>query len=299
MRRLEESKPRITVLMPVYNGSTYIAVAIESVLAQTYQDFELLVINDGSTDDSALIVKSYDDPRVRLINNEQNLGLITTLNRGVKLAKGQYLARMDQDDISLPDRLEKQIKYMEAHPEVAVLGSWAYTIDAKGEVVGELRTPDERNLACFYWRPSPHIHPSVMMRLAALHQAPYDASFPDAEDYALWLCLKTKGMVMSNLPEFLMQYRMHTENISVTRRQSQLESSFKAFRQYVGEYFTFEDFISLIGCAYQVGPLRYAKARTKLHANFPCSPIRLSRDVFFYLTGWAARRLIARRQSFN
>ena len=116
--------PTVTVLLSVYNGERYLRESIESILNQTFTDFEFLIINDGSTDDSRRIISSYDDPRIQLIDNEQNIGLSQSLNKGLKLARGTYIARQDADDISEPERLAKQVSYMDRNPHIALLGSW-------------------------------------------------------------------------------------------------------------------------------------------------------------------------------
>ena len=125
----------VTVLMPVYNAEKYVKQAIQSILDQTYKSFELLIINDGSVDGSAHIIKSFQDPRIRFIENEKNLGLIATLNKGFDLSKGKYVARMDADDVAMPKRLKSQVAYMESHPEIGVYGS-AYA-DLKDNITGK------------------------------------------------------------------------------------------------------------------------------------------------------------------
>ena len=114
----------VTVLMPVYNGEMYLREAIDSILHQTFTDFEFLIINDGSTDNSETIILSYDDSRIRYEKNDSNLKLIATLNKGIELAKGKYIVRMDADDISIPDRIEKQVAFLEKNPDVGICGSW-------------------------------------------------------------------------------------------------------------------------------------------------------------------------------
>ena len=114
---------RISIIMPAYNAEKYIREAIESILNQTYTDFEFIIINDGSTDKTKEIIKSYSDPRIVYMENEENSGIVVTLNKGLKCAQGEYIARMDSDDISLPDRFEKQIAYMDKHKDVGVLGT--------------------------------------------------------------------------------------------------------------------------------------------------------------------------------
>src|SRR5215218_8009066 len=113
--------PQVSVILPVYNGEAYLQEAVDSILAQTFTDFELLIINDGSTDDSERIIDSYKDSRVKHLKNEQNRGLIFSLNRGVEAAKGAYIARMDADDVALPERLEKQMQYLKQNKEVGIL----------------------------------------------------------------------------------------------------------------------------------------------------------------------------------
>ena len=119
----EAVQPKISVVMPAYNAENYIREAIDSILAQTFRDFEFLIIDDGSTDHTVEIIRSYSDSRIRLYQNERNMGVAATLNRGLDLARGEYIARMDADDISLPERFAKQAAYMDAHPDVAVCGS--------------------------------------------------------------------------------------------------------------------------------------------------------------------------------
>ena len=136
---------KATVLMPVYNAEKYVAEAIDSILNQTFNDFEFLIINDGSTDNSLDIIKSYDDPRITIINNETNLGLSHTLNKGIELARGEYIIRMDADDISLSIRLEKQIEFMDSNQHIGICGSWIQTFDKSGnqsiwnKVTGSIR----------------------------------------------------------------------------------------------------------------------------------------------------------------
>lgn len=135
------SSPQVTVLLPVYNGEKYIAQAIESILNQSFRNFELRIIDDGSKDSSVKIVQSYSDPRIRIVKNPQNLGLVQTLNRGITLIKSEYLARMDADDIALPDRLEKQLLFMQARPEVGLLGGAIQLVDENGDKHGKITVP--------------------------------------------------------------------------------------------------------------------------------------------------------------
>ncbi len=218
---------KVTVLMPVYNAEKYLAEAIESILGQTFRDFEFLIINDGSTDGSLEIIKSYTDSRIRLINNEENLKLIATLNKGIELAKGKYIARMDADDISLPQRLEKQYAYMEAHPEVGLLGSYIRTVGLENNYDVHFKTThDEIKFKLFFDTHFPH--PAALIRKSVLtdNNLVFEKEYIHAEDYALWnkMAEVTK---LSILPEILVYKRTHPEQISKKFTPVQLEISSK------------------------------------------------------------------------
>jgi glycosyltransferase involved in cell wall biosynthesis len=124
--------PKLSVIMSVHNGEKYLREAIESILNQTFTDFKFIIINDGSTDNSLAIIRSYDDKRIRILNNGTNIGLTKSLNKALKQAKGKYIARQDADDVSLPDRFEAQLKYFVQYPEVALLGTSTYIINQEG-----------------------------------------------------------------------------------------------------------------------------------------------------------------------
>lgn len=211
--------------MPVYNAEKYIAEAIESILNQTYTDFEFLIINDGSTDNSLKIIESYKDTRIRLINNETNIRLIATLNKGIDLARGKYIARMDADDISLPQRLEKQYTYMEAHPEVGLLGSYIRTIGLENNYDVHFKTThDEIKFKLFFDTHFPH--PAAMIRKSVLieHELRFEKEYIHAEDFALWNKM-AEVTQLSVLPEILVHKRVHPEQISVKHTPIQLKIS--------------------------------------------------------------------------
>jgi len=218
---------KVTVLMPVYNGASYLREAIESILAQSYADFELLVIDDGSTDRSAEIVLSYGDPRIRLVGNDGNRGLIETLNRGMELASGEYLVRMDCDDISLPARLRRQVEFMDDNREVGVCGVWYREFG--GKVPRTTRcAPDDASIRCGTLFNPVIGHPSVIMRKSAFyeHGLRYDPGYPHAEDYELW-ARALKCLRFANLPEVLLRYRVHERQITLSRAREQMESAGK------------------------------------------------------------------------
>ena len=199
--------------MPVYNGFKYLDEAMKSILNQTFQNFEFIIIDDGSTDDSVKIIKSYDDNRIRLVENKNNLGQSETLNIGLNIAKGKYIARMDQDDISMPERLERQSEFMEDNPQIGVCGTWIQLI-GKYNGIAELETEDDlikiklltnQNLA----------HPSVMIRKQILenYKLSYSISYTVAQDYDLWVRM-FDHCSFANLPEPLLKLRMHDNQYS-------------------------------------------------------------------------------------
>ncbi len=206
----------ISVIMPVFNAESYLCEAIESILRQTYKDFEFIIVNDGSTDNSKSIIEEYSkkDSRIVCINND-NKGISLSLNDGILQAKGKYIARMDADDISHADRLKKQFTYMEAHPHVGVCGAWAKLFgDVKKKKVKKHPVDHNKLVAkllfsvCF-------IHPTVMMRKELLLSTNnlYDPTFTSAQDYDLWERLY-KHTTFSNIPEVLLDYRVSKSSVS-------------------------------------------------------------------------------------
>ena len=162
--------PKVTVLMPVYNAEKYLIEAIRSILTQSFMDYELLIINDGSTDDSLKIIKSFSDKRIRLVQNERNIGQANSLNKGIKLARGEYIVRMDADDISLSERIKKQVKFMDANPEIGISGTWIKPLYEKlvwgGKINGSLPV-DPVEVKCFLLFPGfPPTHNEVTNKSA-------------------------------------------------------------------------------------------------------------------------------------
>jgi len=246
--------PKVTVLMPVYNGEKYLGEAIDSILGQTFRDFELLIIDDGSTDRSADIIRSYDDPRIRVVHHERNLGLIDTLNYGLDHALGFYIVRMDADDVSLPERLAKQVAYMEAHPEVGVCGTQAMVIDDSGRVVDVMKAPTGSDIEHRFWFPSPIIHPTCIFRQSSLGCERYDVRYHNAEDYEFFLRLFRKT-VLENLAEPLLCYRRHSQSVTFQQRECQLETSYRAFSEHVAkELIPYRGFKALIFAETSVNP---------------------------------------------
>lgn len=211
--------PKVTVFMAAYNASQYISKSIQSVLDQSYTDFELLIVNDGSTDDTVKVIQSFQDPRIRLIDNNQNKGIPYTRNVGVREAKGKYFAILDSDDISQSNRLETQVAHMEKDPDLAVLGSWAKVIDSRGNLTGETLqvhdNPQKINVVLFF--ENTLVHSSVMMRTDLLRKVGGYPHHEVAQDYGLF-CNIAERHKIKNIPEFLVQYRVHSSNISKTKK---------------------------------------------------------------------------------
>lgn len=204
--------PKVSVIMPVYNGEAYLREAIESVLQQTFGDFEFIIINDGSTDGSESIILSYRDTRIVYLQNEGNKGVIYTLNRCVKEAKGELIARMDADDIAMPGRLEKQVSYMESHPEVAVLATTVQLVDAEGQPIAnwkeDRQSVSEHQIRSSLASNNCIAHPSVMVRKDVYEQYLYEYDQKYSEDYDLWLRLISENKRIAKLPEPLLKHRI-------------------------------------------------------------------------------------------
>ena len=227
----DSRSPLITVVLPVYNGEKYLSEAIDSILTQTFADFELITINDGSTDDSLQILRKYEqrDSRIRVIARE-NRGLATTLNDSVDIARGEWVARMDQDDIALPHRFERQLAWLK---EIGadISGSWVRRFGSPDKRVVRLRQTDEaikmEMLFC-----SPFAHPAVMMRTTLLKQLRYNKACEKAEDYDLWVRAAEAGWKMTNVPEVLLLYRVHNAQISSRTANLQQQQGQEIRRRY-------------------------------------------------------------------
>jgi glycosyltransferase involved in cell wall biosynthesis len=218
------NSPKVTVLLPVYNAATFLSATLNSILAQSFTDFELLAIDDASSDDSRAILRAVNDPRIRLVEHAVNQGLIATLNEGIELARGEFIARMDNDDVMHPDRLAVQVEAMEKDKGLTVLASWVRTINADGTVVGEWdidrSTPDEASIHAMLPRTNCIAHPSVMLRKSALGDMRYDPRQPGTEDWDLWLRLRARGHRISKIPRVLLDYRIHPGSIMGGQKQT-------------------------------------------------------------------------------
>jgi hypothetical protein len=220
-------RPTISVLLPFHNSGQYLAAAISSLLTQTFRDFEILLLDDGSTDKSRSVLSAFDDPRIKYLRSEQNLGLSRQLNIGLEQATGTYVARMDADDISVPSRLQKQYSFLEDHPEIGICGSYAQRFDEAGtrDIWKYPIAPADVHAALFFR--SSFLHPGVLMRRSIFVQRPtlrYDETLVVAQDYMFWYeALKTTNG--ANLPECLTWYRVSPGQLTVTKAQTKGEET--------------------------------------------------------------------------
>lgn len=214
----EVTSPRVTVLMGVYNGAEYLRQAVDSILGQTFRDFEFLIINDGSTDDTLAILNSYFDPRLRVISNEENIGLTRSLNKGLGLARAELIARQDADDVSHPVRLEKQVAFMESHPEIVVVGTQSNFINSSGGRLcaqGWNKLESEVGVRWELMFNTPFVHTSVMFRHSIVWniEGGYDERFVTSQDFELWSRLARRNKIR-NMAESLVDLRLHGNSIS-------------------------------------------------------------------------------------
>ena len=240
--------PTITVLMPVYNAERFLAAAVDSILNQDFTDFEFIIIDDCSTDNSVSIIKSYLDPRILFYQNEKNMGISATLNKGIALASTDLVARMDSDDISYPDRLQKQYDYILSHPDGALFSCWVRVVNQDGDFVRQDNFKSNYyyyNLTYICWI----YHPSVIFRKKAV-EAVGMYSVPYAEDFELFWQLSRKYKIY-NVPETLLDYRVTDQSLHQVLKKkeyemAQQEQLLRNFRYYAGAGYTLPE--SFIEC---------------------------------------------------
>jgi glycosyltransferase involved in cell wall biosynthesis len=260
--------PEITVLMPIYNAEAYLQEAMDSILTQTFRDFEFLIIDDGSTDGSAGIVKQSNDPRIRFYQNGQNIGISATLNKGITLASCELIARMDADDISYPDRLKKQYDFMKDHPACGLLSTWTRVITHDKKVVMQEKHRHSYyyynlNFECWIY------HPTVMYRKKVVTEAGM-YSMPYSEDYDLFWKISRIAKI-DNLDEVLLDYRISPTSLNTVLRKKEYEEANRAnvlrnLRFFMGNDFEIrEEFVECL--RHNFGPIIELK---KLNSIVEC-----------------------------
>jgi glycosyltransferase involved in cell wall biosynthesis len=234
------SQPKVSVLMPVYNGELYLREAIDSILNQTFSDFELIIIDDCSKDGSVELIKTYTDSRIRFVANPVNQGLRFILNQGNRLARAEYIARMDCDDISLPERLAKQVAYLDRHPEVAIVGAQSVYIDTTGKIMESQNifrcAAEQSSIRWTAGYECPFVHPLVMYRKQILwgELGGYDENAAFAEDYEMWLRLLEHNYQGANLNEILLKYRVNpTSMMNSAKLETKINAVTPMRRKYL------------------------------------------------------------------
>jgi glycosyltransferase involved in cell wall biosynthesis len=229
--------PRITVLIPALNAENFIADSINSVLAQDWPDFELLVINDGSTDATAAIAQSFADPRIRIHHNPVNLGIATSGNIGLAMARGEFIARLDSDDIAIPNRLSTQLRFMEDHPEVTACGG-KMEVFGKGSGIADVLIADADIKAMFLAAAGNIMNPTAFFRrdFVVQNHISYQQNFAPADDLAFWIDCMRAGAYFANLDNVITRYRLHAANSS-TRSSYLRHAVFAIRRQLIFDFF--------------------------------------------------------------
>jgi glycosyltransferase involved in cell wall biosynthesis len=212
--------PLVSIILPAYNCEKYISEAVNSILQQVYDNFELIIINDGSTDNTSSILASISDQRMRVLNNDGNKGLIYSLNRAIDESKGEFIARMDADDIATNDRIEKQVHWLLHHPDTAAVGTFIKIIDEqsveKGEWLLDRQTSTHDAIKKVMPKENCLAHPTMMIRADILKRYKYSESQKNIEDYDLWLRMLADGLVIEKVPQQLLFYREHSTSVTST-----------------------------------------------------------------------------------
>ncbi len=227
--------PKVSVVIPVYNAENFVGQSIESILSQTYRDFELIIIDDGSTDNSVEVIKSYKDARIRFYQNKTNTGLAGVRNKGIQLSNGEYLAWLDADDISHPDRLARQVQILDSDEEIGICGTWTKNIGVNRGKVNRYPVENEYLKCCMIFY-DPFATSSVMLRRKVLidNSISFDNTFLTAEDYALWQNV-SKFAGCCNIPQVLTYYRIHSDQVSSHRKHLEKQNVWRIQQVQINE----------------------------------------------------------------
>jgi glycosyltransferase involved in cell wall biosynthesis len=282
--------PIVTVLLPVYNGDRYLHAAVESILAQTFKSFELLIVDDGSTDGTEAICRSFTDPRIRVVRHEKNSGIIFALNDGIDQITTKYVARMDADDVALPDRLGRQIAFLESRADIAACGSWAREL-VDGGLRAVMRRPTGEYLLKTAWQPVPIFHPTACLRTEVLQELRYRPDFIHAEDYDLWLRLCRHHRI-DNVPKVLLHYRIHPTSVSHAYRALQQSNAWRAFREHSPAIdVSLENFETLTGVSCEASPFTRMRLKRPWRKQLFGTVTVSARDDLWYTARWLRARV--------
>jgi glycosyltransferase involved in cell wall biosynthesis len=214
------SQPLVSVIMPVYNTADYVGASIQSILSQSYKNFELIIINDCSTDASDDVITSFNDKRIKYYRNEENKKIVYCRNKAVEYSSGKYIAMLDSDDISHPDRIKLQVDFLEKNEDYGFIGTFVSQIDSKGNKIVDVKYfLDSEYIRCVLLFKNCFCASAVMFRRDAIIKHQFNPDFPVAEDYEIYLNILKDGWLCGNIDKILTQYRIHGNNITQTKRQ--------------------------------------------------------------------------------
>ena len=284
--------PTISVIMPAYNVEKYIGEAIESILQQTFDDFEFIIIDDASTDQTYDIICKYHDNRITRIRNHKRLGVAGCINKGLSIANSEFIVRMDSDDISKPERFKKQIEFMYANSDLGISGSHMEIIDSNGKVIKEhyKKIGNEAIKINLFFGHTSLAHPSIIIRkkVMDMYHLRYDTAFQYAEDYDLY-CRCTPFIMLDNYPESLIQYRMHSESVSQKYKQQQIIDAQTALYLHLRRLrlpFSLENF-------------KIHKLFAFPNGDAKCPPAKKIAEWIDYLYSWNEKNNIFNRELFE
>tara|TARA_R110002126_G_scaffold181187_2_gene329916 strand:- start:4353 stop:5177 length:825 start_codon:yes stop_codon:yes gene_type:complete len=216
--KIMKIKPRVSVIMAVYNADIYLEESIKSILNQSFADFEFLIVDDCSKDDSPNTLKAFSliDSRIKVYTNKENLGLTKNLNKLIQISKGEYIARMDADDVSLPERFKEQVEYFESHSDIDIIGTFSRNISNSGVVIGHRKVPvTHSEILKLLPKLNPMSHPTVMFKASSIRQVGgYDERYRTSQDFHLWFKAIGNGLKINNIPKVLFEYRMNDSYVS-------------------------------------------------------------------------------------
>ena len=265
------NSPTISVVLPAFNCEKYIGEAIQSVLQQTFSDFEFIIINDGSTDKTEGIIRSFVDNRIVYKKNESNKGLVYSLNKGVDLAKGKYIARMDGDDICLPGRFKKQLDYLEQNRNVDVLATVVILIDENGQVTGtwalDSKNISDKDIREQLPKDNCVAHPTVMGKAAIFKKYKYNQTQSQSEDYDLWLRMMNGRVIIHKLAEPLLQHRILKSSFTRTNKKNIFWKIGETQLRFAGQEFRKGNLGLFAGKAFFYGSINMLKGILKQAKN--------------------------------
>lgn len=216
---METNAPLVSVVMPVFNGETYIRQTIDSILTQTYRNIEFIILNDGSGDLTEQIILDYTDSRIRHVKHTKNMGLTHSLNNGISLSKGDYIARIDADDIADPRRIEQQVEFLLSHPDHGMCGTFYQVIDSMGNIVEQVDLPStDMEAKTFLLFDNCFCHSSIMIKAPLIRELRYREEYQVCEDYDLWYRTSQRAKV-SNIPVYATSYRIHAKKSSLAKKR--------------------------------------------------------------------------------